>query len=110
MWLNPMLIYAVSVISVLSIFPSSSTKEQLKVIIARFCNRKTSSIMQSCVDLHRLSYLTLLCTACSMGGAVAVHVADRGMLPSLVGLCVIDVVEGMTAQTFCLSISGCFRR
>ena len=31
----------------------------------------------------------------SMGGAVAVHVAKANLLPSLVGLVVIDVVEGI---------------
>lgn len=31
---------------------------------------------------------------CSMGGAIAVHVAVQKLLPSLAGLAVIDVVEG----------------
>lgn len=30
----------------------------------------------------------------SMGGAVAVHTAAANHIPSLLGLCVIDVVEG----------------
>jgi hypothetical protein len=30
-----------------------------------------------------------------MGGAVAVHVAAEGLLPSLVGIVVVDVVEGI---------------
>ncbi|XP_078401333.1 protein phosphatase methylesterase 1 [Cetorhinus maximus] len=30
----------------------------------------------------------------SMGGAIAVHIAAKNLVPSLVGLCVIDVVEG----------------
>ena len=30
----------------------------------------------------------------SMGGAIAVHTAIANHLPSLLGLCVIDVVEG----------------
>lgn len=30
----------------------------------------------------------------SMGGAIAVHTAQRGLVPSLIGLVVIDVVEG----------------
>ena len=30
----------------------------------------------------------------SMGGALAVHVAKRDLIPSLIGLAVIDVVEG----------------
>ncbi|ESO89517.1 hypothetical protein LOTGIDRAFT_234330 [Lottia gigantea] len=30
----------------------------------------------------------------SMGGAIAVHVAEKQLIPSLIGLCVIDVVEG----------------
>ncbi|XP_038675132.1 protein phosphatase methylesterase 1 isoform X6 [Scyliorhinus canicula] len=30
----------------------------------------------------------------SMGGAIAVHIAAKNLIPSLVGLCVIDVVEG----------------
>ena len=33
----------------------------------------------------------------SMGGAIAVHVAADRLLKSLVGLVVIDVVEGMIA-------------
>ena len=31
----------------------------------------------------------------SMGGAIAVHTAHRNLVPSLIGLAVIDVVEGM---------------
>jgi len=31
---------------------------------------------------------------CSMGGAIAVHVAAKALIPSLMGLAVIDVVEG----------------
>lgn len=30
----------------------------------------------------------------SMGGAIAVHTATANHIPSLLGLCVIDVVEG----------------
>ena len=30
----------------------------------------------------------------SMGGAIAVHTASAGYIPSLIGLAVIDVVEG----------------
>ena len=30
----------------------------------------------------------------SMGGAIAVHIAQQELLPSLIGLTVIDVVEG----------------
>lgn len=30
----------------------------------------------------------------SMGGAIAVHTATANHVPSLLGLCVIDVVEG----------------
>ena len=30
----------------------------------------------------------------SMGGAIAVHTAERDLIPSLAGLIVIDVVEG----------------
>lgn len=29
-----------------------------------------------------------------MGGALAIHTAHQGLIPSLVGLVVIDVVEG----------------
>lgn len=35
-----------------------------------------------------------------MGGAIAVHTAVANHVPSLLGLCVIDVVEGNTVQTF----------
>ena len=37
----------------------------------------------------------LACFIFSMGGAVAVHVASRKLIPSLIGLAVIDVVEGV---------------
>ena len=30
----------------------------------------------------------------SMGGAIAVHTASANLVPSLLGLCMIDVVEG----------------
>ena len=30
----------------------------------------------------------------SMGGAIAVHTASSNLVPSLLGLCMIDVVEG----------------
>ena len=33
----------------------------------------------------------------SMGGAIAVHVAAERLLSSLVGIVVVDVVEGITA-------------
>lgn len=33
----------------------------------------------------------------SMGGAIAVHTAIRHLVPSLIGLIVIDVVEGKCA-------------
>ena len=33
--------------------------------------------------------------ACSMGGAIAVHIASRQKLASLAALVVIDVVEGL---------------
>ena len=32
-----------------------------------------------------------------MGGAIAVHVASQEFIPSLIGLCVIDVVEGLSS-------------
>lgn len=35
----------------------------------------------------------------SMGGAIAVHTASANYIPSLLGLCVIDVVEG---KCFCV--------
>ncbi|KAL8593868.1 hypothetical protein ACOMHN_018080 [Nucella lapillus] len=34
----------------------------------------------------------------SMGGAIAVHVASQGFIPTLLGLCVIDVVEGTAME------------
>ncbi len=36
----------------------------------------------------------------SMGGAIAVHTAAKDLVPSLIGLCVIDVVEGNTVFVF----------
>merc|ERR1719300_279591 len=33
-----------------------------------------------------------------MGGAIAVHVASQNFIPSLIGLCVIDVVEGTAME------------
>lgn len=38
--------------------------------------------------------LTHALPLCSMGGAIAVRTAAKGVVPSLVGLAVIDVVEG----------------
>ncbi|XP_063241307.1 protein phosphatase methylesterase 1 isoform X2 [Bacillus rossius redtenbacheri] len=38
-------------------------------------------------------------TMASMGGAIAVHTASRGLVPSLVGLAVIDVVEGTAVDS-----------
>lgn len=35
----------------------------------------------------------------SMGGAIAVHTAAANHVPSLLGLCVIDVVEGKRGST-----------
>lgn len=35
---------------------------------------------------------------CSMGGAIAVHTGARGLIPSLAGLVVIDVVEGTALE------------
>lgn len=35
----------------------------------------------------------------SMGGAIAVHTAAANHVPSLIGLCVIDVVEGNFCAT-----------
>ena len=37
--------------------------------------------------------------SCSMGGAIAVHVAAKLSIPTLVGLAVIDVVEGTVPQS-----------
>ena len=34
----------------------------------------------------------------SMGGAIAVHTASANLVPSLLGLCMIDVVEGKFAN------------
>lgn len=34
----------------------------------------------------------------SMGGAIAVHTAVANHIPSLLGLCVIDVVEGESSK------------
>lgn len=45
------------------------------------------------------SVLESFLTFFSMGGAIAVHVASQHFLPSLIGLCVIDVVEGQ--YVFC---------
>lgn len=39
----------------------------------------------------------------SMGGAIAVHTAAANHVPSLLGLCVIDVVEGDYGICVCLS-------
>lgn len=38
----------------------------------------------------------------SMGGAIAVHVGVQGLLPTLIGLAVIDVVEGKQILSFFL--------
>lgn len=41
-----------------------------------------------------ISFFIFFCS--SMGGAVAVHVAQKRAIPSFAGLVVIDVVEGMS--------------
>lgn len=43
-----------------------------------------------------------------MGGAIAVHTAFNNLIPSLVGLCVIDVVEG-TAMDALSHMQGVLR-
>lgn len=47
---------------------------------------------------HRWPFCTCsliyLCLYLSMGGAIAVHTAHHNLVPSLIGLVVIDVVEG----------------
>lgn len=40
-----------------------------------------------------------------MGGAIAVHVGVQRLLPSLVGLAVIDVVEGKASFTIIINDS-----
>lgn len=39
----------------------------------------------------------------SMGGAIAVHTTAANLVPSLLGLCMIDVVEG---ERYCARYSG----
>lgn len=48
-----------------------------------FCEIKLCKLLINCVKLFF-----------SMGGSIAVHVGAQRRLPSLVGLAVIDVVEG----------------
>lgn len=60
---------------------------------------------RQCV-LHKLCVCVLF-TYCSMGGAIAVRVAAAGLIPSLVGLAVIDVVEGEPFQEPFVSLSSC---
>lgn len=43
----------------------------------------------------------------SMGGAIAVHTATANHIPSLLGLCVIDVVEG---KVFSIGMADLFFR
>lgn len=43
-----------------------------------------------------------------MGGAIAVHVAVKNLLPSLVGLAVIDVVEG-SEEFYLIGLLWCVR-
>ena len=53
-----------------------------------------------CVCLCGLSFsLPSVCVLCSMGGAIATRAAASGNVNSLVGLVVIDVVEGIIYQT-----------
>ena len=47
--------------------------------------------------------------SCSMGGAIAVHVAAKLTIPTLVGLAVIDVVEGTVPQSLTPFIIILFR-
>lgn len=41
-----------------------------------------------------ISFWGLASFSFSMGGAIAVHVSVKGIIPTLIGLAVIDVVEG----------------
>ena len=50
------------------------------------------------------SVANCVCLLFSMGGAVAVHVAAKQLVTSLIGLAVIDVVEG---QSICVHLSCC---
>lgn len=50
--------------------------------------------------LYRESPPPIMMIGHSMGGAIAVHTAVANRVPSLLGLCVIDVVEGNTILTF----------
>ena len=46
-----------------------------------------------CLNINATTiYLNWTCF--SMGGAIAVHTAHRELIPTLIGLAVIDVVEG----------------
>lgn len=68
--------------------------------------RPSCSWATGCAHFHLKTGMTgtvLLCSVClttptpplSMGGAIAVHIASRELLgPCLIGLVVIDVVEG----------------
>ncbi len=62
--------------------------------------------MSPCAPLYTMSPCAPLYT-CSMGGAIAVRAAAGGAIPSLVGLAVIDVVEGESVVCLGFDNGGC---
>lgn len=44
--------------------------------------------------LHPEGAPNILLVGHSLGGAVAIHISNLRLIPTLVGVCVIDVVEG----------------
>ncbi|KAL8125114.1 uncharacterized protein LOC141719921 isoform X1 [Apium graveolens] len=68
----------------------SSTENDLDLSIERLCG----DVLAVIKTMHGDSPPAILLVGHSMGGAVAVHVAAKKVLPSLAGLIVVDVVEG----------------
>lgn len=68
----------------------SSTENELDMSIETLCNDVQAVVKTMYGD----SPPAIVLVGHSMGGSVAVHVAEKKMLPSLAGLVVVDVVEG----------------
>lgn len=64
---------------------------RLKVIFAFSLKRDIGKVVEV---LYGDNPPPIMIIGHSMGGAIAVHTAAANHIPSLLGLCVIDVVEG----------------
>ncbi|XP_076468045.1 protein phosphatase methylesterase 1-like [Babylonia areolata] len=60
--------------------------------------RLSSDVKEVMEALYGEDFPPVILIGHSMGGAIAVHVASQGFIPTIIGLCVIDVVEGTAME------------